>query len=192
MIEQIGLDEAKAAFSELPANLRAALIRSINNVVPTAYDLGVEKITSQVALTKTYVKSRLYVSQKASNTDPMAVISGRVRSTQLRRYSGTQLFAPAKLPGKRRLAGTSVKVKAGGSPKTLNHAWIIKLKYGEQDAKMGLTMGIAQRTGSGRNDYRILYGPSVDQVWRDAKEEIRPEVEQLLADEWRKQMRDGL
>mgnify|MGYP001156600531 CR=1 FL=1 len=189
MIEQIGLNEAKEAFAELPVKLRSALIASINNVVPNAHSLAVEKITEQVALTKGYVKSRLYISQRASNTDPMAVISGRVRSTQLRRYGGKQLFSAAKLPGKRRLAGTSVGVKTGGSQQVLKHAWIIKLKYGEQSAGAGLTMGIAQRTGSGRDDYRILYGPSVDQVFRDVKDEIRPDVEQLLADEWLKQMR---
>lgn len=192
MIEQIGLDEAKASFSELPANLRAALIRSINNVVPNAHALAVERITEQVALTKGYVKSRLYISQRANNTDPMAVISGRRRATQLRRYGGTQLFTSAKLPGKRRLAGTSVRVKTGSGQKVLNHAWIIKLKYGESDAKQGLTMGIAQRTGSGRDDYRILYGPSVDQVFNGVKDEIRPDVEQMLADEWLRQMRSVL
>lgn len=188
MIEQKGLSAAISDIADLPANMRKALVAAVNAVVPDAYSLSVERITEQVALTKTYVKSRLYVSQTATVQDPMAVISGRVRSTQLRRYQGKQLYTAAKLPGKRRLAGTSVRVKAGGQTKVLNHAWIIKLKYGDLDAKAGMTMGIAMRTGTGRNDYRILYGPSVDQIFRDVKDEIRPEVEQMLATEWVKQM----
>ena len=51
-----------------------------------------------------------------------------------------------------------------------------------------MTTGIAMRTGPRRNDYRILYGPSVDQIFRDVKDEIRPEVEQMLSDEVLKQM----
>lgn len=190
MIEPVGIDEAKMAFAELPANLKAALIKTINAVVPNVRELAIERITDQVALTKTYVRGRLYVSQRANNTDPTAVISGRVRSTQLRRYQGTQLYAAAKLPGKKRLAGTSVRVKTGNGASVLKHTWIIKLKYGEVDAKAGLTMGIAERTGSGRNDYKILYGPSVDQVWRGVKDEITPDIELMLEDEWRRQMRD--
>jgi len=189
MIEQVGIDEAKQAFAELPANLKAAMIKTINAVVPNVRELAIERITGQVALTKAYVKGRLYVSQRANNTDPTAVISGRVRSTQLRRYQGTQLYTTAKLPGKKRLAGTSVKVKTGKAPSVLKHTWIIKLKHGETDATAGLTMGIAERTGKGRNAYKILYGPSVDQVWRGVKDEITPDVELMLADEWRRQMR---
>jgi len=190
MIEQIGIDTAKQAFAELPANLKAALIKTINSVVPDVRELAIERITGQVSLTKAYVKGRLYVSQRANNTDPTAVISGRVRSTQLRRYQGTQLYTAAKLPGKRRLAGTSVQVKAGKGSTVLKHTWLIKLKHGDTDARAGLTMGIAERTGKGRNDYKILYGPSVDQVWRGVKDEITPEVEAKLEDEWRRQMRE--
>lgn len=192
MIEQIGLADAIENLSELPVSLRSALARAVNNVVPSAYSLSVEKITSQVALTPSYVKGRLYISQRATTTDPLAVISGRVRSTQLRRYQGKQLYTQAKLPGKKRLAGVSVRVKAGGNTKVLKHAWLIKLKYGEADAKLGLTMGIAQRTGPNRNDFKILYGPSVDQVFRDVKDQIRPDVQSMLADEWMKQMKDGI
>lgn len=190
MIETIGLSEAKAEFSDLPVKLKAALIKTINNVVPDVRSIAIERITEQVALSKSYVQGRLFVSQRANNTDPTAVISGRVRSTQLRRYKGTQLYVSAKLPGKKRLAGTSVQVKTGRGASVLKHTWLIKLKHGETDARAGLTMGIAERTGKDRNDFKILYGPSVDQVWRDVKDEITPDVEKLLEAEWLRQMRD--
>lgn len=192
MIEQIGLDEAKAAFSELPANLRAALIRSINNVVPAVYSLAVERITEKKGFTKAYVKSRLYVSQRASNTDPMAVISGRRRETQMIRFSGKQLYTTAKLPGKKRLAGVSVRINMDEGPKVLKHMWVIKLKRGTAEAKFGLTMGIAERTGKERDDFEIKYSTSVADAFSDVKDEIRPEVDQLLEDEWRRQMRSML
>lgn len=192
MIEQIGLDEAKAKFLDFPVNIRSAMVKSINNVAPVAHTLGVDRINGKVALPKTYIKNRLYISQRATNTDPMAVISGRVRPTQLQRYSGTQLFSPAKLPGKKRLDGVSVRVKQGGGTKRIAHGWVMKLKAGSSDDSIGSNLGIATRTGKGKKDFRIRYGASVDQVFRAVKDEIRPEVEQLLADEWRKQMRDGL
>ena len=64
----------------------------------------------------------------------------------------------------------------------------MKLKYGDMDARMGRTQGVVQRTGTGRNDYRVLYGPSVDQVWSDVKDEVRPLIEPRLAAEFLKQL----
>lgn len=183
-----GMNEALAMLRSVDAESRSALSKAINAVADETHDLAVQKIMSQVALSASYVKSRLYISQRASVDDPTAVISGRVRSTQLRRYQGKQLYVRAKMPGKKRLAGTSVKVKAGGATKVLKHAWVMKLKYGDIDAKMGRTHGIVQRTGSGRNDYRVLYGPSVDQVWNDVKDDVRPLIEPRLAVEFLKQL----
>jgi len=183
-----GLDDAKRQLAELTDSSRAALCRAINAVANDTRDLAVQEIIKQVALTASYVKGRLIITQRAKVDDPTAVISGRVRSTQLRRYQGKQLYTRAKLPGKRRLAGTSVKVKAGGGTKVLKHAWIMKLKYGEVDARMGLTQGIVQRTGPDRNDYRVLYGPSVDQVWNDVREDVKPLISDKLAEEFLRQL----
>lgn len=183
-----GMNEALAMLRSVDTESRSALSKAINAVADETRDLAVQKILSQVALSASYVKNRLYISQRASVDDPAAVISGRVRSTQLRRYQGKQLYVKAKMPGKKRLAGVSVKVKAGGSTKVLKHAWVMKLKYGEIDARMGLTQGIVQRTGTGRNDYRVLYGPSVDQVWSDVREDVKPLIEPRLAAEFLKQL----
>jgi hypothetical protein len=189
-----GLDEAIKMLSDfdgMDGRARGALVRSINMVAEETRNLAIEEITKQVALTPGYVRYRLEIIKKASGDDPTAIISARVRPTQLLRYQGKQLYTKAKLPGKRRLAGVSVQVKSsarGGYPKVITNGWIIKLKAGRSKDSIGSNLGIATREGPGRDNYRIRYAPSVDQVWSDVREDVKPLIEPRLAAEFLKQL----
>ena len=77
-ISVTGMNEALAMLRSVDAESRSALSKAINAVADETHDLAVQKIMSQVALSASYVKSRLYISQRASVDDPSAVISGRL------------------------------------------------------------------------------------------------------------------
>jgi len=182
-----GLADAKlmlANLDGLDGQARGAMVRSINAVAEETRQLAIEEILKQVALSASYVKQRLQIVKRASTDDPTAIISARVRPTQLLRYQGKQLYTKAKLPGKRRLAGVSVQVKSsarGGYPKVITNGWIIKLKAGRRKESIGGNLGIATREGPGRNNYRIRYAPSVDQVWSKVRDDVKDRISDTLA-----------
>ncbi|MGB5856499.1 MAG: phage tail protein [Oceanisphaera sp.] len=173
------LDQAKQMLAELDANSTRALVRAVNYAAVKARTLGARLIRDEVKLPAAYVNARLKVDQRASATDPSAMISGRGRATQLSRFGAKQLTTKAKLPGKRRLAGARVEVTPGRK-KVLAGAWLMKQKGGNT--------GLMVRTGPNRNDYKPLYGPSIDQLWRNIREQVAPEVSDLMLSEFIRQM----
>lgn len=173
------LDAAKRMLGELDNATVRALVRAVNHAAQRARTMGSRLIRDEVKLSATYVNDRLKVSQKASSADPTAMISGRGRATQLSRFSSRQLTTKAKLPGKQRLAGARVEVKPGRQ-KVLPGGWVMDLKGGNR--------GVVVRTGTGKNDYKVLYGPSVDQLWQRVREQIAPEVDDVLLVEFIRQL----
>lgn len=165
------LDDAKHMLSSLDAGALRALVRAVNHAASRARTRGSRLIRDEVKLPAAYVNERLKVRSKASATDPTAVISGRGRATQLSRFGARQLTTKAKLPGKRRLAGARVEVTPG-QKKVMPGAWLMKQKGGNT--------GLMIRTGPKRNDYKALYGPSVDQLWQNIREQVAPEVEDTM------------
>ena len=173
------LAAAKQLLANLDANSTRALVRAVNHAATKARTMGAALIRDEAKLPATYVNERLRVDMRASASDPTAMVSGRGRATQLSRFGAKQLTTKAKLPGKRRLAGTRVEVKPG-QQKVMPGAWLMKLKGGN--------VGVVTRTGTGRDDYKVHYGPSVDQLWRDIREQIVPEVSDLMLAEFIRQL----
>lgn len=173
------LAAAKNLLANLDANSTRALVRAVNHAAAKARTLGARLIRDEVKLPAAYVNERLRVDQRASATDPTAMISGRGRATQLSRFGAKQLTTKAKLPGKRRLAGARVEVKPG-QQKVMPGAWLMKQKGGNT--------GLMVRTGPNRDDYKPLYGPSIDQLWRNIREQVVPEVSDIMLAEFIRQM----
>lgn len=173
------LDQAKQMLASLDANSTKALVRAVNHAATRARTLGARLIRDEVKLPAAYVNDRLKVSHKATADDPTAMISGRGRAAQLSRFGAKQLTVKAKLPGKRRLAGARVEVKLGHK-KVMAGAWLMKQKGGNA--------GLMVRTGPNRNDYKPLYGPSVDQLWSNIREQVTPEVSDLMLAEFIRQL----
>ncbi len=135
------------------------------------------EMESQVRFPAGYLKdsTRLAITKKATDRDLQVAITGRHRPTSLARFAPGQSFdAP------RRRGYVSVRVNAGA--KRIKRAFFVRLRRG-RDTSDGFNLGLAIRLRPGeritgrRNggsgveiapNLYLLYGPSVDQVFKDA------------------------
>jgi hypothetical protein len=125
-------------------------------------------------------QSKLTVSQKASDGNLEAIITGRSTPTSLARFVSSQASG-----------GLRVSVKRGSS-KLIKSAFIMNLRSGATSLN---NKGLAVRTDGRkpRGAYKpkeiapglwLLYGPSVDQVFKNVRSEITPHIEDYLAAEF--------
>lgn len=191
-----GLDELKDLDKQVDSQIVQAAYRAINATADRARTDSAEEIRRQVNFPASYLKpsqGRLLVTQRASSDSLEAIITGRRRATSLARFvtSGT--------PGKK---GVTVAVKPGRSVE-LPNAFLMKLRSGSNvDTKNNL--GLAIRTAKGERPnsaYKpvrvadglwLLYGPSVDQVFKTVREDVRPDAESYLASEFYRLLDLGL
>ncbi|MFP3979167.1 phage tail protein [Marinobacter sp. KMM 10035] len=177
----------------IQATVRAAekaQFRAVNRVASKFRTSASKTIRDQVRLPAAYVNDNLKVSQKATQNNPVAIISGRKRPTRLARYGAKQLARSAKAAtgdqlrgistGKKQ-AGVSVAVSRKGSRKKMRKAFLLPLRNAG-------VMGVFVRTGSGQKDIEHLYGPSVDQVFRGLREKLKPDISKELVKEYRAQL----
>lgn len=185
-----GLAGYEELLERAPAVTRKAARLALNWGARRARTEGSKEIRRQVNLTKTYVDERLYIKQFASENDLTTIIAGRARNTSLRRFGSRQSTRKGKN------AGVMVSVKPGRQVK-MRRAFFIKLKGGGVD---GFNTGVAIRLKSGEpfegrtkqfdksdSGLYLLYGPSVDQVWTDVKEDILPSILQDTSAEFNRQ-----
>lgn len=168
-----------------------AQFRAVNRVASKFRTASSKAIRDQVRLPASYVNENLTINQKATERNPTAVISGRKRPTRLARYGAKQLARAAGsargdrlrgIPSGKKQAGVSVSVSRQGGRKKMRGAFLLPLKNAG-------VMGVFVRTGSGKKDIEHLYGPSVDQVFRGVRDELKPEISKDLVKEYRAQLR---
>lgn len=188
-----GIDRFISSLERASANTNKAAKLAINDTARKKRTEGKKAIRDQVNLKASYVNQNLRLTRKASVADLGATISGRNRPTQLSRYGARRLTKKAKhpersegypeldIPAGRKLAGVSVKVKAGGKRQKMRGAFLLPLNNTDR-------LGVAVRNGPDQSDYEILYGPSVGQVWRDVREDLAPGAEEQLSDEFIRQL----
>lgn len=130
-------------------------------------------------------KKRLSVSRKASKGSPSATISGRDRATSLARF---------RMPGQdaknTRNLGVRVRVKPGYT-RTLKKAFLITLRNGNIGLAVRLKPGDNLANSSAAkllsNNVYLLYGPSVDQVFRSVATDTTPKILSDVRDEFLRQ-----
>ena len=136
--------------------------------------------------------SRLGVTKRAKNADLATTITGRFRATSLAR------FVANPVPGRR--GGVRVEVKRGQS-RVLPRAFIVRLRAGATTSNDKFNVGLAIRLKPGetlRNTkgaravaldkgLYLLYGPSVDQIFRETGPQEAPEVLKLVEQEFYRQ-----
>ena len=174
----------------LPQKILTAAARAINRTATRTRTRAAEQIRDEVAFQASYLnpsQGRLVVSKKANAESLEGVISARTRPTMLARFAG------GGTPGK---AGVTVEV-APGFAKYLKRAFLIRLPAGRGgDVETKSNLGVAIRLKEGeviqnkrvmsriRGNLYLLYGPSVDQVFKFVREDIGPETSGFLADEF--------
>jgi hypothetical protein len=169
-----------------PDKILLAAQRAINRVLETTRTASAREILKQVSLPARYVSGangRLAVAKKARAKDLEGIIKGRERPTSLARF----LKGAPKI-GK---AGVRVEVKPG-SAQILPKAFVLRLPQGSTLTDTVFNLGLAVRLTEGeamRNKKSVirvgkglylLYGPSVNQVFRDvAEDQAEPAADRL-------------
>ena len=170
--------------------VETAQTRALNRVASKTRTAASKAIRQQVKLPASYVNQNLTITKKATATQPEAVISGRKRPTRLARYGAKQMTRVARgsagdmvrgIAAGRKQAGVSVAVRKGGARKKMRKAFLIPLQGSGE-------MGVFVRTGRGKKDIKHLYGPSVDQVFRGVRSELKPEIRRNLVSEYQAQL----
>lgn len=172
-LPDIATDAARLAINDVAANEGLAILRN--------------EVYQEIAFPKGYLEEdRLKLRRRATNSRLEAVISARDRATSLARFATGQ--TPANTRGK----GVSIEVKRG-SRKLLKKAFLVNLNNGNTGLAIRLKPG--EKIGNkremkmvafGKGAY-LLYGPSVDQVFRDVADQAAPEIGNMVAKEFFRQ-----
>lgn len=192
--ETTGLEDLQRYFAELPKVSRRAARLAINQVAQRGgMKLIVSEMMDEVSFPKGYLTGdRLRIAKYASEGDLEATIVARKRATSLARFA-----ANASIGGK-----GGVRVRVGKSSTNLRNAWLVRLNRGASKTEDNYNVGLALRVGSDRevaNKYSaheswlapgvaLLYGPSVDQVFRSVAEDVAEPIGEQVADEFFRQL----
>lgn len=140
-------------------------------------------------------KNRFGQEKRATDNDLTASIVARFRPTSLARFTND---SPE---GAKRTGGVRVKVNPGGGATRIGGAFFVKLRRGA-DTSDGINVGLAIRLQPGQSlrgrkkggqgvqlapNLYLLYGPSVDQVFREVSVAESPAVADDLQKEFIRQ-----
>lgn len=194
-----GVKDLKGFFDAAPEAVQTSARDAINGAVRFGYAESSRQIRKEVNLPQDYIGSvaagnRLKVSRYATTDSLEGAISAALRPVSLARFANT-----TSLGGKK---GVTVTVKPG-SPRKIASAFLIKLKAGSaavtgDNYNIGLAIRLKKGEtvknktklvayGSGEPDLYLLYGPSVDQVFRDVREKVEPAITDFLTAEFYRQ-----
>jgi hypothetical protein len=194
-----GLDEAESYFKAVPAQAKKAASLAINEVIARqGLKLVRDEMYSQVNFPKGYLKGdRLSPVRFATASNLEGVIRARKRATSLARFAGAG--TPIGSGGK---TGVTVSVRNGKST-FLRQAWLVRLKRGASLSEDQYNIGLAVRVKQGdriNNKFSkhkswlvpgrvaLLYGPSVDQVFKDVAEDNGQQILGILSTEFFRQL----
>lgn len=176
----------KDFFESLPEESEKAMAIAINQVVERD-GLAVLKrdMREQVNFPAGYLEgNRLSVVRRAGRGSLEAVIRGRDRATSLAR------FAQGQSPGNTRGRGVRVTVRKGET-RILRRAFLVKLRNGNVGLAVrlrdGEQMKFSQAAVELSDNLYLLYGPSVDQVFRGVAEDRSGDIANMVSKQFLRQ-----
>lgn len=165
---------------KLDPKIANVLRQAVNETTQEARRRAARSMEKQINFPRGYLTgqaNRLGIAKYATKADLTAIIRGRDRPTSLARF----VTGSPKVGQK----GVSVTVDPGKS-ELMPSAFLIKLRNNN--------IGLAFRTKDGRRPSRgakqlgrglwLLYGPSVTQVFDETRDDLKPELEELLRDKF--------
>ena len=194
------LADLRKYFKDLPKVTAKAAALAVNAAVRFGAAEASRQIRETINIKRdkignvTSATSALRISKFAKPTDPEAVITARQRPFSLANFAtGPVRFGPkAKGP-------ITVSVKRGTRVRMRDSAFFITLKNGNLGLAVRVPKGetldnkriLAKPIGGERKDgskVYVLYGPSVDQLFREVRNDISPEVSNRLVNEFLRQV----
>jgi hypothetical protein len=183
----------EAPISTMVEDIERATFQAVNKTAERTRAASARQMNDEVAFPAQYLapsQGRLVVSKQAKAGDPEAVIRGRGRPTALARFATS---------GYKRGAGVSVEVEPGRA-RYMPRAFFLKLRSGASLTETKFNLGLAIRIRPGetpssviRNKRQfvksdaglyLLYGPSVDQVFRTVAVDQSPAAAEFLENEF--------
>lgn len=198
--EFTGLDGIGDYFKRMPDVTARAARLAINTVLHRGGMRAIQTaMYGQINFPKGYLSGdRLFVSKLATERDLEGAILGRKRATSLARFAapGTPIGSIANT------SGVSVTVQRGRT-QHLKKAWLVRLRQGKSLTEDQYNVGLAVRVRPGdsirgkrdghqawlnpQHTVALLYGPSVDQVFRSVADDTGPEILNQVAAEFFRQ-----
>jgi len=184
-----GIQSLQKYFRDFPEVSARAARDTVNKTAAFGYADSSRFMREQINFDQNYIGSfvngnRLIATQKATTAKPVAVIEARQRPVSLARYAASRdVFGKA---------GVRVKVRgARGGAKMLKSGFLVKLRKGKARIEDGYNIGLVVRMPKGvplANKYKfagkpysdtdpdlyLLYGPSVDQVFKSVRDQVAP------------------
>lgn len=210
-VEIEALSDVASYFERLPQAASSAASMAINQVVKRqGMRLAQDAIYDQIAFPSGYLSGdRLTVARYASPGSLEAVIRARHRATSLSRFAGNAPIGGGQFVsggGRSAVPPITVRVKSKSGGKVIRGAWLVRLNKGASFDQDNYNVGLAVRVRTGDvtgkwsthqswlvrpNDkgvgIALLYGPSVDQVFRDVSDTIAEPMGRLVVDEFFRQ-----
>lgn len=169
-------EDAEQFLRQLGEEGKRALAETLNDAASQLRKDAIDAIHGRYNLERSYVSERLTVRTRANPKNLQAIVSARVRATQLVRFDAQQQYKAGKTVPER-TAGVSVHVVRSNPRSTIEQAFLIRLKRGQAESG---NFGMAIRNSKKRDDFRILYSVSVDQAFGWFRDELEPSSDQLF------------
>lgn len=198
-IDVFGLANLGSYLSLAPKATRQAARLALNTTADRKAVIGLRaEMEEQVAFPKGYLNDpkRFSVTQRATDANLEAVVTARSRPTSLARFaSGAATIGS-------RAAGSRLTVRVNPNRRrALSQAFLIRLKAGQgpvTDDRFNVGLAIRLKKGEvisnkvkmvpfGGGGLYLLYGPSVDQVFRGVASERAPEIADAFVEEFLRQ-----
>ena len=173
-------------FESLPDIAEQAMGIAINQVAERdGLALLKRDMRDQVDFPNGYLEGgRLRVVRRAARGSLEAVIRGRDRATSLAR------FARGQSPGNTKGRGVRVTVR-GGRTQTLKKAFLVNLRNGNTGLAVRLKAGDTLRNSQAAvrlaDNVYLLYGPSVDQVFRGVADDRAGDISNMVTKQFFRQ-----
>lgn len=186
---------ALRTLDEIPAAVKRAALQAVNRTADRTRTAAARKMREQVAWRASYLspsQERFSVTDRATGDKLEARITARQRPTSLAHFS------KGSVGGKN---GVRVEV-APGFAKLMKRAFLIRLRAGNADIDTRSNLGLAIRLKPGEridnkrimvplkkgSNVYLLYGPSVDQVFRSVAGDVAPDALDFLEAEFTRLM----
>lgn len=187
---------ALRALEDIPQSVKRAALQAINRTTERTRTAAARKMREEVNFPARYLSGqdgRLAITEKATADKLESRITGRFRATSLARFSRGGSVGSNK--------GVRVEV-APGFAKLMRRAFLIRLRAGNADLDTRSNLGVAIRLREGEtiqnkrvmvplkkgSNVYLLYGPSVDQVFRTVSGDVAPDALDFLETEFTRLM----